>query len=306
MKRFAAALTVCTALLAFAPAPLTAQGPPARPVPPQAPATGTVIDDGRDAEQTRERFREVLSRYPRNVGRVLRLDPALFQDADYMAGYPAIAQFVAAHPEVARNPDYYLEGYSIYYEDQRDASARAVDAFGNFLEGLTIFLVMGTVGGVLFWIIKAIIDHRRWLRVSKTQTEVHSKLLDRFSSSDELLAYIRTPAGSRFLESAPILLDDTSPRAVSAPLNRILWSVQAGVVLILAGAGVLFGRNQMLFEEIRTMLYLLGVFGIFVGLGFVISALVSYALSRRMGLVSDGTGPVSGPSRGGRVDSPVE
>ena len=32
-----------------------------------------------------------------------------------------------------------------------------------------------------------LVDHRRWLRQSKVQTEVHTKLLDRFTSNDDLL-----------------------------------------------------------------------------------------------------------------------
>ncbi|MDQ3171825.1 MAG: hypothetical protein M3Q55_16955, partial [Acidobacteriota bacterium] len=154
---------------------------------------------------------------------------------------------------------------------------------------------------------RAIVDHRRWLRTSKTQTEVHSKLLDRFSSSDELLAYMQTPAGSRFLESAPISLDPNAPmRAVSAPINRILWSVQAGVVLVLAGVALIFGRSQISVEEVRQMLYLMGIFASFVGVGFILSALASYALSRKLGLVEAGTGGDGNPSvptGRGRIDS---
>ena len=54
--------------------------------------------------------------------------------------------------------------------------------------------------------------HRRWSRLSKIQTDVHNKLLDRFTSNEDLLAYIQTPVGRKFLESAPI------PPAVSGTL----------------------------------------------------------------------------------------
>lgn len=310
MKRFLTALTLSTAVLSFVPVPLVAQVRP--PVPPAAPAQVQYVEPSADAETLRERFREALNRYPRNVGRVLRMDPTLFNDADYLAGYPAIAQFVAQHPEVTRNPEFYLEGYgSSYYENEpRDASSQAINAFRSFLEGVTIFLVIATITLGLLWLVRAIVDHRRWLRMTKTQTEVHSKLLDRFSSSDELLAYMKTPAGSRFLESAPISLDAGAPaQAVSAPLNRILWSVQAGVVLVLAGAALIFGRSQIGVEEVRQMLFLLGTFASFVGFGFILSALASYGLSRKLGLVGPANGGTahtanpSLPSGRGPVDS---
>ena len=57
---------------------------------------------------------------------------------------------------------------------------------------------------VLVWVIRTVVDHRRWLRQSRVQVEVHSKILDRMTSNEDLLAYAKTPAGSRFLESAPI------------------------------------------------------------------------------------------------------
>ena len=298
MMRFFAALTFSTAILSFAPVPLVAQARPAAPAVAQAPAGSPYAEPAQDAETLRDRFREVLSRYPRNVGRVLRMDPTLFNDADYLAGYPAIAQFVAQYPEVTRNPEFYLEGYgSSYYENEpRDASSLAINAFKDFLNGLTIFLVIATVTLGLLWLVRSIVDHRRWLRMTKTQTEVHSKLLDRFSSSDELLAYMKTPAGSRFLESAPISLDAGAPaQAVSAPLNRILWSVQAGVVLVLAGAALIFGRSQVDVAEVRQMLSLMGIFASFVGVGFILSALASYGLSRKLGLVgSDEAGTARG------------
>ena len=43
------------------------------------------------------------------------------------------------------------------------------------------------------------------------QYQVHNKLLDRFTSNEDLLAYVQTPAGRRFLESAPIPLQDEAP-----------------------------------------------------------------------------------------------
>ena len=57
--------------------------------------------------------------------------------------------------------------------------------------------------------------------------------MDRFTANEDLLAYMQTPAAQRFLESAPLSLEAPS-RPVGAPLSRILWSVQVGVVL---GAG---------------------------------------------------------------------
>jgi hypothetical protein len=310
MKRFLAALSLSTAVLAFVPVPLVAQTRPQPPAAPQAPAPGTAVytDPVTDAETLRERFREVLNRYPRNVGRVLRLDPTLFNDSAYLASYPALAQFVAQYPEVTRNVEFYLEGYgsSNYYDPSRDRDPQqqAMDMMRNWVEGVMVFAIVIAISGAVLWLLKSLIDHRRWLRVSKIQTEVHTKLLDRFASSEELLAYMKTPAGARFLESAPIALEaGPASRAVSSPVSRILWSVQAGIVLVLGGSALFVGRNWTTFEEMRWMLAMMGTLGVFLGIGFILSAGAAWTLSERFGLMDGTRGPASSSVPTTRIDS---
>ena len=73
------------------------------------------------------------------------------------------------------------------------------------------FLGVSAFIGVLIWLVRAVIQHRRWLKVSNIQSEVHLKLMDRMTTNEELLAYIQSPAGRRFLESAPIQPESNSP-----------------------------------------------------------------------------------------------
>ena len=96
------------------------------------------------------------------------------------------------------------------------------------LAGLAVLIGFLTVVGTIAWLLRSVIEHRRWLRVSKTHTDTHTKLLDRLTSNEDLMAYMQSPAGRRFLEAAPIPLG-AGPRALSAPIGRILWSVQAGL-----------------------------------------------------------------------------
>lgn len=306
MKRFLAALAVSTAVLASAPVPLVAQTQN-RPLP-QAPAPQAYTDPMVSAETVRERFSEVLQRYPRSVPRVLRLDPRLLADPNYMANYPAIQQFIAQYPDVVRNPEYYLAEYSTnYYQpnESRDPRQQALDMMRNWVEMFMVFVIVVAVSLAVLWLLKSMVDHRRWLRMTKTQTEVHTKLLDRFASSEELLAYMKTPAGARFLESAPISLDagPSGRNAVSAPVNRILWSVQAGIVLLMAGTALLVARSWTTFEEVQLMLATMGTFGAFIGIGFIISAAASWALSSRLGLMNGTSQATHSSVSAGRIDS---
>ena len=154
----------------------------------------------------------------------------------------------------------------------------------NAIEGFMIGTLVLIVASGVLWMIKTLIEHRRWSRLSKVQMEVHTKLMDRFTSNEDLLAYIQTPAGKRFLESAPIQLD--SPRAINAPLGRILWSAQAGAVATVLGLGVLVVSRTAI-EEVASPLSGFGVVIIALGIGFLVSAFLAYALTRRFGLLAD-------------------
>jgi hypothetical protein len=253
-----------------------------RPDAAQTPPTAVPLVPEQDAKETRENLEEILKKMPPAVGRVLRTDPSLLANDSYLATYPALAAFLKQHPEVRMSPGFFFEriGYIDFYQpESRDS--QAVRIWRDLLQFFAIAGVLLTIASALIWIIKTIVEYRRWNRVSKVHTEVHNKLLDRFTANDDLLAYMQTPAGKSFLESAPLSLD--SPRPVGAPFSRILWSVQAGVVLAAGGLGLLFVSNRVV-DEVAQPLFAIGVLALAVGAGFVVSAAASFLLSRRLGL----------------------
>ena len=242
------------------------------------------VRDDVDAERTRESLNNLLEKYPPALGRVLKLDPALMNNPGYLAPYPGLAAFLSQHPEVVRNPEYFLERVnSPNYNNYNDPGSRKREEMLAVLAGFAAFLVFLVVTSVLIWVIRMIVAHRRWNRLSKVQYEVHNKLLDRFTSNEDLLAYVQTPAGKRFLESAPIPMQDEAPM-LSAPFSRILWSVQAGVVLTTAGFGLLYVSTRFI-EEAAQFFMVVGVLSVALGAGFIVSAVAAYALSRKLGLL---------------------
>lgn len=236
-----------------------------------------------DAERTREALNNLLEKYPPALGRVLKLDPSLMSNPGYLAAYPGLTAFLSQHPEILRNPDYFLERIGIPNYNYNDPARRRREEMLEVLAGIALFLAFLVVTSVIVWAIRMIVTHRRWNRLSKVQYEVHNKLLDRFTSNEDLLAYVQTPAGKRFLESAPIPLQDEPP-LLSAPLSRILWSVQAGVVLTIAGFGLLYVSTRFI-EEPAQFFMVIGVLSIALGAGFIVSAVAAYALSRKLGLL---------------------
>ena len=247
----------------------------------EAPAPARVPVEPINAEATREALMSVLERHPPSVGRVLKMDPTLMRNEAYLATYPQLRDFLAEHPEIPQNASYYFQ--RVYGIDDHYGTTPQQRLVEGILAGLAGFTAFVIILSTIVWLIKTVIEHRRWNRLSKIQAEVHTKLMDRFSSNEELLTYVQTPSGRRFLESGPSPLQETGP-AMSAPFSRILWSVQLGAILLVSGLGFLFLSGRAL-PEAREFFYIAGCLASAVGAGFVVSAAAAYVLSRRLGLL---------------------
>lgn len=232
--------------------------------------------------EVRNQLTSLLLNQPRELATILVLDPSLLSNREFLEGYPELARFVAEHAEVRRNPQLYLADFW---------SRRAGGGTGDdILEVLVIFATIFTIAMALAWLLRTLIEQKRWSRLSRMQAEVHNKILDRFGSSEELLEYVRTPAGERFLESAPIPLHAAERPTQSPPVTRALWSIQIGVVAAAAALGALLVSGR-LDEEGSRALFALGMIGFSVGVGFIAAAAVSLFLSRRLGLWESRPGP---------------
>ena len=134
---------------------------------------------------------------------------------------------------------------------------------------------------LVVWFVRMVITSRRWNKLSKVQTEVHSKLLDRFTANEDLLAYMQTQAGRSFLESAPL------PRRAIRPVARRsrASSVRAGGSRAPAdGIGLLYVSGTFIDEPAE--FFVIGVVALALGAGFIISAVAAYACQESSGCSS--------------------
>jgi hypothetical protein len=260
-----------------------------------------------DLETTQKELIRLLKLSP-TLTTVVAHDPSLLADQGYVSrNNPQLADFLVAHPEVARNPEFYLFTH-VHPNDgspdealerevwpglvPRNDSWSANDVVGPIasLLAFACFLV------ALVWLMRQFLENRRWGRIFKLQSEVHGRLIDKFSSNQELSGYMETEAGKRFLEAAPIPVGIEPDQRMPNAIARVLTPLQIGVVLVLLGVGFFMLRH------VRTEMYepmlVLGTVALMPGLGFIISAGITWFLAGRLGLIPDS------PAAGSRLNSP--
>lgn len=143
-------------------------------------------------------------------------------------------------------------------------------------DNLTVTIVLSTCACVLGWAIWVVAVNIRRSRASKQIADLHSRLLDRFAASQELIAFLEGESGRRYFDALQTEGHD--------PFSRILNGVQLGVVLTLLGLSLLLVRTGEDGRELKNVLLLLGIPGVALGLGFLISSAVSHRLSKSWGL----------------------
>lgn len=259
------------------------------------------VPSDNDLANTREQLMALLRMTP-ILTRVLETDPTLLADQEYVNHTnPQLAQFLAQHPEVTRNPDFYLfasfrtpngrfvNGLHRRIGDGNDQRNDEADSRRRFLLNIIQLPAFLAVVAMLIWLIRLLLENRRWGRVFRMQNEVHSKLLDRFGSSEELLRYMDTEPGKRFLEAAPIPIEFAPDQRLPGGLARVLGPLQIGIVLTLLGVGLLLLHRSGSLTEISAALLVFGMVTIMPGIGFIISALISWRISAHLGLLPQHT-----------------
>jgi hypothetical protein len=282
---------------AAAPALAIAQTHPAPAATAASPALAPPSD--RDLAATQEQLIKLLRLSP-TLTTVVEHDPSLLSNQDYVnRNNPQLAQFLLSHPEVSRNPDFYLFTHMEGEGNRDEVLQRAVwpelshpyehpSASQEIAENLVPFLVFVGVMLALLWLTRLFLENRRWGRIFKLQTDVHGKLIDKFGSNQELLTYMDTEAGKRFLEAAPIPVGFEAEQRVPNAVTKVLMPLQIGVVMTLLGIGMLAIRNH-LGRDMSSPMLLMGTVVLMPGIGFIISAGITWALASRLGLMADPT-----------------
>ncbi len=200
-------------------------------------------------------------------------NPEVIRIPKYLHMYPELQAFLDSHPLVKADPRAFLSPLAQH-------PRWALDVF----DVLKVYFLFGGPLLAFLWVLRTMVEVRRWNRSFKMHEDVQTKLIEKFASGQDVNAYLQSDAGRRLLEWTPHVLD-TPSRGLPNPLGRIFWSVQTGLVLLLVGLGLLLIRGQMA-ESSAPPLLVFGTLGVTLGAGFILAAVVSYGLSKRLGLIA--------------------
>jgi len=142
------------------------------------------------------------------------------------------------------------------------------------IEDLVVIPAFLIFWGFVVWVIFTTV--RRY-KTTKLQADIQNKLLDKFGSSEDLLSYVQSEAGKQLVNS--LLVEQRTPYA------RILWAVQASVLLSFFGGALLFLRSRVSGAEEGFLVF--GTLFVTLGISFLCSAAVSYFLSKSFGLLKE-------------------
>ena len=209
----------------------------------------------KDVATLQDQLLKILRLSP-TLAEVVAHDPSLLSNAEYVnRTNPELGRFLQAHPEIAHNPDFYLFN-NLHGENEQPSQTlerklwpqmsapRSSQVELELVSDGIPFLVFVCMLGALLWLTHVLLENRRWNRIFKLQTDVHGKLIERMGTSQEVLTYMDTDAGKRFLEAAPIAVGLRPASPVPSPVARVLTPLQIGIVMTLLGIGLAISAQQ--------------------------------------------------------------
>ena len=129
------------------------------------------------------------------------------------------------------------------------------------------------------WIVFVIADSRRRREQLKVTSEFHTKILEKMGSTAEFGAFLDTDGGKRFMKS--LIVEGPSAK------TRMLGATQTGIVCTSIGIALLILGG--IFYYLRDGLWVMGGIITACGIGFLVSTVASYRLSKTLGLLGDGS-----------------
>jgi hypothetical protein len=137
-----------------------------------------------------------------------------------------------------------------------------------------MFAILGFFA-LVAWIVFVFVDGKRRRDQLKVTSDFNAKILEKMGSTADFGAFLDTEGGKRFMKS--LTVDGPSAK------TRMLGATQTGIVCTSIGLAMLILGG--LFYYLRDGLWVMGGIITACGVGFIVSTLASYRLSKTLGLL---------------------
>jgi hypothetical protein len=144
-------------------------------------------------------------------------------------------------------------------------------------EVISMIIILPTFLGVTAWAFKTMLTFIQQRQLIKQHYALQDKLLGNLGNHPEAFDYLKSDGGERLF--AQLTTDRTDP------YRRILGALQVGAVMTLLGLGFLCIPMLVTFEDSEGFV-VIGVLGMSLGLGFLVSAGAAYYFSKNWGLIN--------------------
>ncbi|MCP4218986.1 MAG: hypothetical protein GY765_30410 [bacterium] len=132
-------------------------------------------------------------------------------------------------------------------------------------------VLLPVVFGFFAWLFKLYFDGKKY----RLKTDIHHKVVDKFSEGSQLTDFFQGESGAGFLKSLSV--------PSLKPKEQLLASIAKGIVIIFLGLSFLM--LGMMYGEDSRVFYSLGLITLIPGIGFIVSSLVSIKLSKKWGIL---------------------
>jgi len=143
------------------------------------------------------------------------------------------------------------------------------------MEAILIPITMFVAIAVTIIWVSSVSNKRREVE-ARSQAEVHNRLIEKFGTSKEFIDFMQTDGGKTFLK--PVAAANPA-----APYRKILASVTTGVIVTMFGVALLL-LHLFAFDHEEGVLGG-GIIFLMIGIGFLVSAAISYRLSKAWGIL---------------------
>ncbi len=117
-----------------------------------------------------------------------------------------------------------------------------------------------------------------WKKI-RLKSDFHHKLMDKFGNVKDLNEFLQTKTGTGFMQSLTINGQGLK--------EKLMSTVSTGIIVGFLGIGVIVFGSMTGTSENTIYFFASGIALFVLGIGFLVSALVSYRLSRKWGILKE-------------------